>query len=169
MTDVTHTANRITPEEPVDSALARCAQRLRDLAERTLSFQQQQMDRLQATWDMCLSQTTDGVPPADAVVAWQAAQQAWERQKALDEARIDEQLDHLAHAWLEVEREQRRLLTLGAAAASPVRLATDAAAPCEDAGTLDLIDSPNRSAAGSAAVQFQKLKREIQQQARRVR
>src|SRR5690606_15955698 len=109
----------------------------------------------------------------------------WLRQRAEEERQIEEQLEHLAKAWKELESEQRRLMMLDRSTATQAETAAavidgpsateafEPPLPVPDAGTAhrsrDLIDETAPQDAAAAALQFQKLKREIRQQARRQR
>ena len=98
---------------------------------------------------------------------WHAEKELWEQKKASDQARIEEQLDHLANAWKELESEQRRLLTLGQAATVEADSTPAPQNTRKPSASLDLVDTTGRTSSTSAANQFQKLKREILQQSRR--
>lgn len=162
---------------------AECAHRLESLVRRASTFIAQQLGQLddlalQMAAELRTSPCAEGVTDRD--------QAEWLRQKAEDERRIEEQLDHLASAWKDLESEQRRLMTLDRAPHQPsfqsapamVSQASEAESepalatgPQPDAAprSRDLIDATAPQDAAAAALQFQKLKREIRQQTRRQR
>jgi hypothetical protein len=171
-------APTFTPDQ-----LSQSARRLEALVRRTAAFVAQQLGQLddiglQIAAEARASATLDAEPSRD------DAERI--RQMADDEQRIEEQLDHLAKAWKELESEQRRLMMLERGAPGQA-LETDAAwidepaaaGPSDSPSAVqehvvrhrarDLIDESAPQDAAAAALQFQKLKREIRQQARRQR
>jgi hypothetical protein len=162
--------------------LSQCARRLEALVRRTSTFVAQQLGQLD---DIGLQLAADVREFGD-VSGEQDQDAEWLQQKADDERRIDEQLEHLARAWKELESEQRRLLMLQRSAPGET-LESPAAGFDSPSATgvfesplpvpetrvpqrsRDLIDETAPQDAAAAALQFQKLKREIRQQARRQR
>jgi hypothetical protein len=174
---ITMNAPTFTPDQ-----LSQSAHRLEALVRRTAAFVAQQLGQLddiglQIAAEARASATLDAEPNRDDAARIQ--------QVADDEQRIEEQLDHLAKAWKELESEQRRLMMLerGTSGQTPVTAAwIDEPAADRQFETpaavqehvvrhrsRDLIDESAPQDAAAAALQFQKLKREIRQQARRQR
>lgn len=163
--------------------LSQSARRLEALVRRTAAFVTQQLGQLDDIGLQIAAEARERTA-LDADPAEHDSE--WIRQKADDEQRIEEQLEHLAKAWKELESEQRRLMMLERGTSGP---ATENAATSMDepatAGlpeppsavqetlvrhrSRDLIDESAPQDAAAATLQFQKLKREIRQQARRQR
>lgn len=157
--------------------------RLRQLIQRCETFCRLQFERLEECYRDLEQQAVVSEPPDE---QFRLEQEVWRRQRAEEETRIEDQLNQLTAAWAEVEAEQRRLLTQ-VPATTPVEAPTSRFAtisvedhvethqagsrPVNRAGSadLDLIDEPRRQSPGSAAIQFQKLKREIRQHTQRRR
>lgn len=159
--------------------LADCARRLESLVRRTSAFVAHQLGQLD---DIGLQMAVEARQSATTDADESALESRWTQQKTEEQERIEEQLEHLAKAWKELESEQRRLLTLErspqAAGFDPMTAAlpdsapeggTDAIEPVPARRSRDLIDASAPQDAAAAALQFQKLKREIRQQSRRQR
>lgn len=162
---------------------AECARRLESLVRRASTFVAQQLGELD---DLGLQMAAELRRAPRAGDPSDLEQAEWSGQKTDDERRIEEQLDHLANAWKELENEQRRLMMLEPAAQqqtyqpvaemvseppammSEPEIAMDAP-PANAPRARDLIDATAPHDAAAAALQFQKLKREIRQQTRRQR
>lgn len=164
--------------------LSQSARRLEALVRRTAAFVTQHLGQLD---DIGLQIAAEA--RASTTLDVEATPDDTERirQRADDEQRIEEQLDHLARAWKELESEQRRLMMLergtpgGQAMETAATLMDEPAtaggseSPAPDQEPVvrhrsrDLIDESAPQDAAAAALQFQKLKREIRQQARRQR
>lgn len=154
--------------------LADCALRLESLVRRTSTFVTEQLGQLNELG----GQLADHARPQPATDHGNAQ---WTQQKATDQRRIEEQLDHLAQAWKELESEQRRLMMQERSDRPGVNEPSDPettvhaeppptpTAPVPDRRSLDLIDAAAPADAAASALQFQKLKREIRQQSRRGR
>jgi len=149
--------------------LAECAQRLEAVARCSMAFLHEQLQELERMGESVIAQQRGQVAagPENG-----QSEGDWLRQKSLDEERIEEQLEHLQKAWNELEVEQRRLMMLGdtgnSGAASNAKPAANETQN-RPRQSLDLIETTAPMGAASAALQFQKLKREIRQQSRRQR
>ena len=145
--------------------------RLDELVTRCVSFLQeqlQQLDQEYKSWDESPGVNGGGQGIEDLT----EQQAAWERRRAEEESRINEQLDCLTQAWSALEEEQRRQMTEG----PPVHSGGAVPADPPDHGTssmasipVDLIDAPCDLSSSAAEIQFQKLKREIRQHTKRNR
>jgi hypothetical protein len=169
-------------QTPSSAQLSQCVRRLESLVRRTSAFVSQQLGQLD---DIGLQFAADLQAMGTACEAHNPDPE-WLRHKADDERRIEEQLEHLAMAWKELESEQRRLLMMHrntpGAAMETAAAVIDGSSATEDFESplpvpaaaaahrpRDLIDETAPQDAAAAALQFQKLKREIRQQARRQR
>lgn len=156
-----------TPQHVAE--LSECARRLEAVARCSSAFLHEQLQALEQMGESLFAQQ-DGAAASGSEDASDRAE--WIRQKAIEEQRIEEQLDHLAKAWKELESEQRRLMMLGAVgdrATGTNSLQSNRGESTPQRQSLDLIESATPAGAASAALQFQKLKREIRQQSRRHR
>ncbi len=99
-------------------------------------------------------------------------QQEWKQHREEEVRRIEQETTALLQAWERLEEEQRRIRLMGQGVPSPV--ATQSAATPASPGVArpasqDLIDAVHFPTYEPAAVQFQQLRREIRQHARRRR
>lgn len=162
------------------------ANRLRDIAERIEGFLAEQIGRLEET----MEGAPDAPPPVH--MARRTTQyveeerRRWETEKQRERERIQSDGVRLAEAWQRVEMEQRRLLAQRSAmGSSPVESREPPLAPGDSAADLDAVSPVARQHHGPAAadlvpvmdeppltpesaiLQFQQLRREMQQHSRR--
>lgn len=162
-----HSAPRTLSAEQVYA----CGRRLALLARKIDKFHGVQLQELERTWSELQRQ-------AESHAAWEQMsrdlhqeQTEWEQKKAEQAERIAEELEFLAAAWDRIEAERRALLTRESdiPAAEPVVAAAPLTAPAVVAppAPLNLTDFDSVATGRSAALQFQQIKREIRQHARR--
>jgi hypothetical protein len=149
--------------------LLACAERIDALAQRCSAFLRDQLSLVRAAHrELESAAARPAATPAELLLE----KSDWEKQKAVEQAQIEEQIRHLTNAWKELEVEQRRLMLQGSsrprtAEADRPEASSGEAAPGES--SLDLVDAMPFEGVSSAAMQFQRLKREIRHQSRRRR
>jgi hypothetical protein len=160
-----------TPSNPsrTSADVDDCARRLDALVQRSTAFAQAQLARVE-DFAACNS-PVQAVDEQNEEAEWRRERAAWQQERAVQEARIDEQLDHLTKAWRDLEIEQRRLLIQGRTMPeqAPDRPESPASETLQSDHSLDLVEEAGAQGVGSAAFQFQRLKREIRQQRQRER
>lgn len=148
--------------------VADCAVRLESLVTKCVSFLQSRIRRLEDAYAEFDQRPAAPAGPEEQQAVLSEQQAAWDRKRAAEADRINEQLEHLSKAWSLLENEQRRQATEGTTASAPAFAQQGSPTP-PASSQLDLVETPGDLSSSSAAIQFQKLKREIRQHARRNR
>lgn len=158
-----------SPEKMSDTLLE-CLSRLEQLVSHSSTFLQEKLKQVGHAMHVATQCDPGAIEQDDS--ADFPEREAWERQKALEEVRIREQLEHLAQSWKELEHEQRRIMMRGRELEPEEHEAGPSARPLVERPSdhsMDLIDPAELEEAASAAKQFQRLRREIRHQARKRR
>ncbi|MBX3439410.1 MAG: hypothetical protein KF861_18120 [Planctomycetaceae bacterium] len=160
------------PEHPRADVVDACAQRLERLARRVDAFLDDQWNVIQQVCEELERDAEDQTAWEQQASEFRQQHAEWEESKLQQSERIAEELRALSTAWDQVESERRTLLsdaanftsefsTEAAEAIEPIPACTD---PMNPANLFEIVTS---SSSRSAALQFQQLKREIRQHARR--
>ncbi|MGE0374764.1 MAG: hypothetical protein AB7Q45_05065 [Planctomycetaceae bacterium] len=157
---------------PSPQIVEECSQRLAQLAERVQTFLDSQCRRIEQACENVQQQASDHAAWEQMAHELRQQKALWEKSKQQQTERIAEELNFLAAAWDRIEAERRHLPTndgvdppaMPAPAAAPVPPIAEQPNPVNSANLFDL---PVAASGRSAALQFQQIKREIRQHARR--
>ncbi len=149
----------------------RSAERLASVTGRLMTFLQTNIDQLQDVAEELAHSAQRCAEMEEAARDLESRRVGWEREQKLEAERIAEETRLLMNAWDQIEAERRERLTANCAEtglASERPEVTPAQSPRSLSDT-DLFDLGVPRSSQQAAMQFQQIKREINNHARRNR
>lgn len=160
--------------EPGPDVLDECGRRLARLADRVHHFLDLQCRTIEEICQNVRQQAEEQSAWEHMARELRQQEALWEQSKQQQAERIADELKFLSAAWDRIEAERRTLLMNDGivAAALPPVISTAASPPATEElpgppAAINLFDMPSTVSGRSAALQFQQIKREIRQHARR--
>lgn len=167
--------DRIAASETPTTQVEECSARLAALTARMSTFLKAQIDSLQAAAKEVESASELQAKYEAMTLELAEQQQEWERHKEAEALRMAADARLLSEAWDEIENERRERLSQGSPAGghqveySMPEVSDPAPPTSQSMSDTALFDLGMPKSAQPSSVQFQQLKREIRQHARRNR
>lgn len=151
-----------------------CARRLTALARRIDEFVGAQLKKIETAYTRLEREAANYARLEQKSQELRQQQIEWEQKRADQAARIAEELEILTLAWDRIEAERRTLLSadIDSPPAKPEEAESPPTPPMPESAMpapLSFFDFESSTTGRSAALQFQQIKREIRQHARRHR